>query len=118
MEALTADMATDAKITEAPLQRSVTGYGPKLPTPYMFRIANRWHRVYVVNYGNSGSSYVAIKGKRYFLAGSAEFVLETLRDGGTYADAMGRLANWPAWMKESEGMEYGPCGHIGCTTCD
>lgn len=100
MEALTADMTTDARIAEAPRSTSVTGYGPKLPTPYMFRIANRWHRVYVVNYGNAGSSYVLIKGKAHYLAPSAELVLETIRDGGTYADAVSKLADWPAWMKE------------------
>jgi hypothetical protein len=43
-----------------------------------------------------------LKGKDYLLAGSAEFVLETIRDGGTYADAMAKLLDWPAWMKESE----------------
>ena len=102
MKALTADMATDARITEAPRSTSQTGYGPKIPTPYMFRISNRWHRVYVANYGNAGSAYVTIKGQDHWLAGSAEFVLETLRDGGTYADAMAKLSDWPAWMKESE----------------
>lgn len=104
MEALTADMTTDARITEAPRNMSVTGYGPKIPTRYMFRIANRWHRVYMAQYGNSGSAYVVIKGKDYYLAGSAEFILETIRDGGSYADAMAKLADWPAWMKESEGQ--------------
>lgn len=99
MQAFTADMATDAKVTEAPLQRSVTGYGPKLPTPYMFRIANRWHRVYIANYGNSGSAYVAIKGERYWLAPSAELVLEVVRDGGTFADAMAKIKAWPEWMR-------------------
>lgn len=102
MEALTADMATDARITEAPRSNSVTGYGPKIPTGYMFRIANRWHRVYAASYGNSASLYVVIKGKDHYLAGSAEFVLETIRDGGTFADAMAKLQDWPAWMKESE----------------
>jgi len=102
MEALTADMTSDARIAEAPHTNNVTGYGPKIPIGYMFRIANRWHRVYVMNYGNSGSAYVVLKGKDYFLAGSAEFVLETIRDGGSYADAVSKLADWPAWMKESE----------------
>ena len=103
MQAFTADMATDAKVTEAPLQRSVTGYGPKLPTPYMFRIANRWHRVYVANYGNAGSAYVVLHGEKHWLAPSAELVLETVRDGGTFADAIAKLQSWPDGMKNESG---------------
>jgi hypothetical protein len=105
MKALTADMTTDAKITEAPRNNSVTGYGPKIPTRYMFRIANRWHRVYIAQYGNSGSAYVVIGGQDHYLAGSAEFVLETIGQGGTYAEAVASLTamhNVHPWMKESE----------------
>jgi hypothetical protein len=102
LHVLTADMTTDARITEQPQQRTATGYGPKLPTPYMFRIANRWHRVYNANYGNSGSLYVVIKGQDYYLAGSADLVLETIRDGGSYADAQTKLTGMPSWFHESE----------------
>ena len=105
MKALTADMTTDAKMTDTPRNNSVTGYGPKIPTAYMFRISNRWHRVYVAQYGNSGSAYVIIKGQDHYLSGSAELVLETIRDGGTYADAIAKLTamhNTYPWMKETE----------------
>ena len=105
MKALTADMTTDAKITETPRHYSATGYGRKIPTEYMLRIARRWHRVYVMNYGNAGSAYVLIKGETHFLSGSAELLLETIRDGGTYADAVAKLGEWPEWMHESEASE-------------
>jgi len=105
MRALTADMANDAKVTEAPRHNSATGYGPKIPTQYMLRIGTRWHRVYVANYGNSGSLYVLISEQRHYLSGSAELVLETLRDGGSFEDAKAKLGGWPDWMKEAEASE-------------
>ena len=105
MQALTADMTTDARITETPRNPSASGYGPKIPTRYMLKIANRWHRVYMAQYGNSGSAYVVLRGQDYYLAGSAEVVLETISSGGTHADAVAKLADWPAWMKEHEAGE-------------
>lgn len=89
MEALTADMATDARITEAPTKMVTTGYERSAPTPYMLKVANRWHRVYSGSY--TGHKRVVLKGKDYHLSGSAEIVIQTLQDGGTFADAMARL---------------------------
>ena len=101
---LLAGSISDAKVTEAPVQRSATGYGHKLPTPYMVRISNRWHRVYVMNYGNAGSSYVIRNGKEHFLSPGAELIVETVRDGGTAADALAQLQAWPDWMAMEEGL--------------
>lgn len=43
----------------APINRSRTGYGSKIPTCYRVRtIDNRWRRVYVMCYSNSGTAYV------------------------------------------------------------
>ena len=44
--------------------QTVTGYGSGIPTQYMIRVANRWHRVKVDCYGNAGSSYVTVAGIR------------------------------------------------------
>jgi hypothetical protein len=102
---LTASQVTDAKTTAEPLQRSATGYGPKLPIGYMLKIGTRWHRVYVVNYGNSGSTYVVLKGQDHYLSSGVESILETVRDGGTHAEALQKLQEWPQWMQELEGFK-------------
>ncbi len=48
--------------TRAPLNRSRTGYGSKLPTSWMLQLQDkRWRRVYVICYSNSGSSYILVK---------------------------------------------------------
>lgn len=62
----------EVRITEAPRHYSATGYGRKIPTQYMLRIKERWHRVYSMVYGNSGTAYV--------LKGGAELILETLTE--------------------------------------
>jgi hypothetical protein len=101
---LLAGSISDAKVTEAPLQRSATGYGRKLPTPYMLRVGTRWHRVYVMNYGNAGSTYVLIGGVVHFLSPGAELIVEKVRDGGTVGDAKAGIMTWPEWMQKSEGL--------------
>ena len=64
--------------TEAPRYGySVSGYGPKLPTRHWVRyIGNdgrtRWHRVYVAQYGNSGSAYIVVGGAVHYLDGDTE----------------------------------------------
>jgi hypothetical protein len=52
----------------SPLQRTVTGYGKKIPTRYHVRLANdaptgRWRRVYAAAYGNVASFYVVVDGQ-------------------------------------------------------
>ena len=47
---------------------NVTGYGNKIPTQYMLRIDNRWHRVYCICYSNSGSLYVLRNKESFFLS--------------------------------------------------
>ena len=61
------DVIDPADIRETPRPRygqTVTGYGSGMPTPYMIRVANRWHRVKVDCYGNAGSAYVTVAGVR------------------------------------------------------
>ncbi len=58
----------DTRITATPTYgRTASGYGPKLPTRYMIRYLGVWRRVYVMQYGNSGSAYVIVRGVDTFL---------------------------------------------------
>ena len=57
------DVALPWKEVELPWQRAglsytATGYGNKIPTRYMVRFANRWRRVYVTVWSNSGACYI------------------------------------------------------------
>lgn len=54
--------------TEAPPNRSRTGYGGKIPTSWELKLSdNRWHRVYVMQYSNAGTAYVVFNGERTLL---------------------------------------------------
>ena len=46
---------------------TTSGYGSKIPSPYMVKKENRWYRIYIVVWSNSGSAYIISKGKRLFL---------------------------------------------------
>lgn len=39
-------------------QYTASGYGRRIPTPYMVKIGKRWRRVYCCIYSNSGTCYV------------------------------------------------------------
>jgi hypothetical protein len=99
----------DAKVTDTPVTgNTVTGYGPKIPLPYMLRTrgpGSKWLRVYVVNYGNAGSAYVIWNKTRHYLSPGAELICETIRDGGTLQAAREKMNAWPEWMKVSEGLQ-------------
>lgn len=68
----------DAKVTPVPRSTSVTGYGPKIPTRYMLRCQNVWRRVYMMQYGNSGSPYILISGVVHHLDLDTQILLEEL----------------------------------------
>lgn len=73
---------TDAKITDTPRSPFVTGYGAKIPTRYMLRYnTKRWHRVYMMQYGNAGSAYILVGGTVHHLDIDTEYRLAALRDG-------------------------------------
>lgn len=101
---LVAGRVNDAQITEAPLNRSATGYGPKIPTHYMVRIGTRWHRVYMAQYGNAGSAYVVLDKADWYLSGGVEFLLESIANGDSYMTARAMLEQWPDWLKHEEGL--------------
>lgn len=72
---------TDIKITAAPPSRSATGYGGKIPTQYMLRINQRWHRLYMMQYGNSGTPYVIRGGVELVLEINTQHRIEMVREG-------------------------------------
>ena len=55
--------------------RTVSGYGPKIPAPYMVQWAGKWRRVYVAQFGNAASAYIGKPGA--WLA-----TVDVWRDGG------------------------------------
>ena len=73
-----------------------TGYGPKLATGTMLQLdGKRWHRVYVMQWSNSGTAYVRIKGEQHLIAtGELDAIVnragETQRiaDYGRHLDAL------------------------------
>ncbi len=53
----------EARETATPRSgQTQSGYGPKLPTPYMVKWDGKWRRVYVACYGNAGSAYIGAPG--------------------------------------------------------
>ncbi len=58
----------DHKVTPEPRYgRNAHGYGSKIPTRYMIKWHGRWRRVYVVCWSNSGTPYVVVNGKPYWI---------------------------------------------------
>ena len=49
-------------VTKIPYNRSMSGYGSKIPTKYMIRTSDkRIHRVYAICYSNTASLYIKYK---------------------------------------------------------
>jgi hypothetical protein len=59
---------SDVKSSQVP-QRSSAGYGTRKPSQWMLKINSRWHRVYICQFSNAGTSYILIKGN-WVLLGS------------------------------------------------
>ena len=67
---------TEAKINylwwqKKGLQYTASGYGSKIPTQYMVKFNNRWHRVYCRIYSNIGTMFIQ-SGKLQFVVILAE----------------------------------------------
>lgn len=68
------------KIEAAPRSgQTVSGYGGKTPTRYMVRYVNRWHRVYMMQFGNSGTPYIIVGGEDLVLDIDTAHTLEEIR---------------------------------------
>lgn len=80
------ELVTGLRITDTPRHRSATGYGRKIPTAYMLQYEGRWHRVYMMQYGNSGSAYLLKYGEVLFLEIETEYRIEKHREGGRTTD--------------------------------
>lgn len=79
---LPASDVTDVRVDDVtPPNPYPSGYGRKVPTRYMVQLGKRWHRVYMMQYGNSGSAYVIRKGQTLFLETETEYKLEDAREG-------------------------------------
>lgn len=72
------DLVAEVKRTKTPISRSATGYGPKIPSGFMIRYGNRWHRVYYMVYGNSGCPYIVSGGANLHLDIDTSYRLEGL----------------------------------------
>jgi hypothetical protein len=55
--------------TAAPANPYLTGYGDAVPTRYMIRHANRWHRVYCRIFSNTGTLYIRTRDGRIRVTG-------------------------------------------------
>lgn len=60
--------------------RTVSGYGGKIPTSYRIRYTGKMRRVYVMQYGNSGSAYIVVNGQNVFLDSDTEYAILTKKD--------------------------------------
>jgi hypothetical protein len=70
------DFLKDVKQTDAPTYgHNADGYGRKIPTSTMVHYAGRWRRVYVVCYGNSGSSYIVVDKEDLYIDTDTEYAI-------------------------------------------
>ena len=60
---------TGATRGDAPVNRSRTGYGSKIPTSYCVQVdgGRQWYRVYCICHSNVGSLYILPGGERRFI---------------------------------------------------
>ena len=67
------------KVKATPLPTPPWGtYGPRIPSRYMILYLGSWRRVYVMQYANSGSAYVTVRGFTQFVDDSTERRLQQL----------------------------------------
>jgi hypothetical protein len=49
------------------LQQTATGYGAKLTSPYKINFEDKLYRLYVTQYGNAGSTWFRVRGRKIFV---------------------------------------------------
>ena len=80
-------LITDARITDTPRSgQTVSGYGGQIPTRYQLRYKGRWHRVYMMQYGNAGTPYIKHGGEDLVLTIHAEHEIERMVERGRTTD--------------------------------
>lgn len=98
------DTVSAVKITEAPPNRSATGYGGKIPTRYMLRIGKRWQRVYMMQYGNAGTAYVRTKDGDRVLEVETEHRIDRHREGAGPDVSLGSLKPGDRFRFQHDGV--------------
>jgi hypothetical protein len=75
MKYLDPSRVTGKRQTAPPMNRSRTGYGNKIGTSWLLQLdGKRWHRVYVIQWSNSGTAYVVTKsGPQYLDRGQEHY---------------------------------------------
>ena len=78
---LSDDDVLEVRITKTPFSPSASGYGSKIPTRFMLKLAGkgRFHRVYAMCYGNGSSAYVLRGGVVHHLPISTEHRMAAYR---------------------------------------
>lgn len=72
------ERVTDVKVTEVPVSgQTVTGYGGAIPTRHMIKYGGVWRRVYMMQYSNSGTPYIKVKGADVVLDSDTQHRLST-----------------------------------------
>ena len=68
MKYLESSQIIDRKQTAVPVFYPACGYGRKIPTQHMIKLAdNRWRRVYVCQYSNAGTAYIQTKQEKFLI---------------------------------------------------
>jgi hypothetical protein len=69
MDYLKREEVSDVRESKAPHNRSRTGYGSKLGTSWEVKLRkdNKWRRVYVIQWSNSGTSYIMVNKKPVYI---------------------------------------------------
>ena len=74
MKYLESDQIIEHKTTEPPRFYSASGYGRKIPTQHMVKLADkRWRRVYVCQFSNAGTAYIQTKDEPFLVVRDTEF---------------------------------------------
>jgi hypothetical protein len=69
-------------VTKPPKNPSVSGYGAKIPTRFLLQCSDGMRRrVYMMQYSNSGSAYVLVRGSVLHLSIEAEYMCEQAAKG-------------------------------------
>ncbi len=72
-------MVSMVKVEAAPRSgQTVGGYGGAVPSRFMVKYDGRWHRVYMMQYGNSGSPYIKKNGETLHLDIDTSYMLEDI----------------------------------------
>lgn len=73
------ELVSETKVTDVPVSgQTVTGYGGSVPTRHMVQYSGAWRRVYMMQYGNSGTPYVKVHGTNLVLDSDTQHKLNEI----------------------------------------